>query len=54
MTVFQVQLANTVGMNITLHLLPKVKIEVVVVDHLVEWVVDVISSVARTGEVGRR
>ena len=40
------------GTEYTVDLLPKVKIEVVVVDHAAAAVVDAITRAARTGEVG--
>lgn len=40
------------GAEYSIHLLPKIKIEIVVGDADVEKVIDVISSAARTGEIG--
>lgn len=40
------------GVEYDVHLLPKVKIETVVLDHQVEGVIGVISEAARTGEIG--
>jgi nitrogen regulatory protein P-II 1 len=40
------------GTEFSLRLLPKVKLEVVVTDALVQSVIDVVVSEARTGEVG--
>ena len=40
------------GVEYTVHLIPKVKIEIVVMDKSVEEVIQVISNVARTGEIG--
>ena len=40
------------GVEYTVHLIPKVKIEIVVMDKFVEEVIQVISNVARTGEIG--
>ncbi|SHH28839.1 P-II family nitrogen regulator [Desulfosporosinus lacus] len=40
------------GVEYTIHLIPKVKIEVVVVDSDVDKVIEVITQVARTGEIG--
>lgn len=40
------------GQTVTTQLLPKIKMEVVVADHLVEGVIEVIVGSARTGEVG--
>jgi nitrogen regulatory protein P-II 2 len=40
------------GKEYDLHLLPKVKIETVLPNHLVDSAVDAITSAARTGEVG--
>lgn len=40
------------GSKITIYLRPKVKLEIVVPDDLVEKVVDVIAETARTGEIG--
>ena len=40
------------GVEYTVHLIPKVKIEVVVMDNFVEDVIKVITKEARTGEIG--
>ena len=40
------------GVEYTVHLIPKVKIEIVVMDIYVEEVIKVITDVARTGEIG--
>jgi nitrogen regulatory protein P-II 1 len=40
------------GVEYTLHLIPKVKIEVVALDKHVEEIIQVITKVARTGEIG--
>lgn len=40
------------GVEYTIHLIPKVKIEVVVNDKDVDKVIEVITQVARTGEIG--
>jgi nitrogen regulatory protein P-II 2 len=40
------------GKEYDLHLLPKVKIETVLPNHLVDSAVDAITTAARTGEVG--
>jgi nitrogen regulatory protein P-II 1 len=40
------------GTEVTLNLLPKIKIEIAIKDHLVEEVVRLISQEAKTGEVG--
>lgn len=40
------------GVEYTIHLIPKVKIEVVVNDKDADKVIDVITQVARTGEIG--
>lgn len=40
------------GVEYTIHLIPKVKIEVVVNDGDVDKVIEVITQVARTGEIG--
>jgi len=40
------------GVEYTVHLIPKVKIEIVVMDSFVEEVIKVISKEARTGEIG--
>ncbi|MCO1603237.1 P-II family nitrogen regulator [Desulfosporosinus nitroreducens] len=40
------------GVEYTIHLIPKVKIEVVVIDSDVDKVIEVITQVARTGEIG--
>ena len=40
------------GVEYTIHLIPKVKIEVVVIDRDVDKVIQVITQVARTGEIG--
>lgn len=40
------------GVEYTIHLIPKVKIEVVVLDQYVEEVIQVITKEARTGEIG--
>jgi len=40
------------GVEYTVHLIPKVKIEVVVIDRDVDKVIQVITQVARTGEIG--
>ena len=40
------------GVEYTVHLIPKVKIEIVVMDSFVEEVIKVITKEARTGEIG--
>lgn len=40
------------GVEYTVHLIPKVKIEVVVNDSDVDKVIEIITQVARTGEIG--
>ncbi|MDR3539677.1 MAG: P-II family nitrogen regulator [Desulfosporosinus sp.] len=40
------------GVEYTVHLIPKVKIEIVVVDKYLEEVIQVITKIARTGEIG--
>lgn len=40
------------GVEYTIHLIPKVKIEVVVMDKDVDKVIEVITQEARTGEIG--
>lgn len=40
------------GQEYNINLLPKVKVEIVVRDHLAEEVVRIICKVARTGEIG--
>lgn len=40
------------GVEYTVHLIPKVKIEIVVMDKYVEDVIQVITKEARTGEIG--
>ena len=40
------------GVEYTVHLIPKVKIEIVVMDQFVEEVIQVITKIARTGEIG--
>jgi len=40
------------GMEYTVHLIPKVKIEIVVMDKFVDEVIAVITKEARTGEIG--
>ncbi len=40
------------GTEVTLNLLPKIKIEIVVNDEQLEEVVDLICQVAKTGEIG--
>lgn len=40
------------GMEYTVHLIPKVKIEIVVLDKLVDEVINLITKEARTGEIG--
>jgi len=40
------------GVEYTIHLIPKVKIEVVVIDKDVDKVIEVITKEARTGEIG--
>ncbi|MHB1404556.1 MAG: P-II family nitrogen regulator [Desulfitobacteriaceae bacterium] len=40
------------GVEYAVHLLPKVKIEIVVLDQQVEEVIGIISEAARTGEIG--
>lgn len=40
------------GVEYTVHLIPKVKIEVVVMDKFVEDIIQVITKEARTGEIG--
>ena len=39
-------------MEYTVHLIPKVKIEIVVMDKYVEEIIQVITKEARTGEIG--
>lgn len=40
------------GVEYTIHLIPKVKIEVVVLDTEVDKIIEIITQVARTGEIG--
>ena len=40
------------GQEYTINLLPKIKLEIVLRDHRVDEVVELIAKVARTGEVG--
>ncbi|OLN31804.1 P-II family nitrogen regulator [Desulfosporosinus metallidurans] len=40
------------GVEYTVHLIPKVKIEIVVMDKYVEEIIQVIAKEARTGEIG--
>jgi len=40
------------GVEYTVHLIPKVKIEIVVMDNFVEEILQVITREARTGEIG--
>ena len=40
------------GVEYTVHLIPKVKIEIVVMDEYVDEVIQVITKEARTGEIG--
>lgn len=40
------------GVEYTIHLIPKVKIEIVVLDQFVEEVIQIIKKEARTGEIG--
>jgi len=40
------------GVEYTVHLIPKVKIEIVVMDKYVDEVIQVITKEARTGEIG--
>jgi len=40
------------GVEYTIHLIPKVKIEVVVMDKDIDKVIEVITKEARTGEIG--
>ncbi|KAB2953121.1 P-II family nitrogen regulator [Heliorestis acidaminivorans] len=40
------------GSEYTIDLLPKIKIEVIVQDHVVENIVKIITDVVRTGEIG--
>ncbi|AEG59065.1 P-II family nitrogen regulator [Desulforamulus ruminis] len=40
------------GQEYTINLLPKIKLEIVLRDHQVDEVVELIAKVARTGEVG--
>lgn len=40
------------GVEYTIHLIPKVKIEIVVMDQYVEEVIQAITKEARTGEIG--
>ena len=40
------------GVEYTVHLIPKVKIEIVVMDKYVEEIIQVITKEARTGEIG--
>lgn len=40
------------GTEVTLNLLPKIKIEVVTTDNHMEEIIDIISEQAKTGEVG--
>ena len=40
------------GVEYTVHLIPKVKIEIVVMDSFVEQVIQIITKEARTGEIG--
>ncbi len=40
------------GVEYTVHLIPKVKIEIVVMDKYVEEIIQIITKEARTGEIG--
>ncbi|GAV22907.1 P-II family nitrogen regulator [Carboxydothermus pertinax] len=40
------------GFEYEINLLPKVKIEIVTIDNMVEEIIRIISDVARTGEIG--
>jgi nitrogen regulatory protein P-II 1 len=40
------------GTEYSINLLPKVKVEIVVADKFVDGVIDVLTNVARTGEIG--
>lgn len=40
------------GVEYTVHLIPKVKIEIVVMDQYVEEIIQVLTKEARTGEIG--
>jgi nitrogen regulatory protein P-II 1 len=40
------------GTEVTLNLLPKIKVEIVTKDSNVEEIIDIISTAAKTGEVG--
>ena len=40
------------GVEYTVHLIPKVKIEIVVLDQFVEEIIKIITKEARTGEIG--
>lgn len=40
------------GVEYTVHLIPKVKIEVVVMDKFVDEIIQIITKEARTGEIG--
>ncbi len=40
------------GVEYTVHLIPKVKIEVIVMDKFVEEIIQIITTEARTGEIG--
>jgi len=40
------------GMEYTVHLIPKVKIEIVVMDQYVDEIIAVLTKEARTGEIG--
>ena len=40
------------GVEYTVHLIPKVKIEIVVMDKFVEEIIQIITTEARTGEIG--
>ncbi|KJR45843.1 Nitrogen regulatory protein P-II [Desulfosporosinus sp. I2] len=40
------------GVEYTIHLIPKVKIEIVVLDQFVDEVIQIIKQEARTGEIG--
>ena len=40
------------GVEYTVHLIPKVKIEIVVMDKYVEEIIQVLTKEARTGEIG--
>jgi nitrogen regulatory protein PII len=40
------------GVEYTVHLIPKVKIEIVVMDQYVDEIIQVITKEARTGEIG--